>query len=229
MGRRLPADPADALHRGRAGRSGARPGPRLRPGPGRGRLPGARPRPPTLRAHRRVRAGRGGQGGRRLRGQRAVAADPHPPRAQDDDAPTAASASTSRGPPSTVRPSTRGCAAEGSSKYGVYADDLDVFRWLRAGAADRTRCIEAQVMDWSDDIAYSVHDLEDALVSQHLSLAQLTDPAEQAEVGRLAAARYAPEATCRRHRRGAADAAGSRVVAEHVRRLAAAAWPPSRT
>ena len=103
---------------------------------------------------------------------------------------------------------------DGTTKYGVYADDLDVFRWLRAGAPDRARCIEAQVMDWSDDIAYSVHDLEDALVSRHLSLAQLTDPAEQAEVGRLAAARYAPEA----------DAAD---IVEALRRLLALEWWPS--
>jgi dGTPase len=69
-------------------------------------------------------------------------------------------------------------------------------------------------MDWSDDIAYSVHDLEDALVSQHLSLAQLRDPAEQAEVGRLAATRYAPEAP--------AD-----DIVEALRTLLAADWWPS--
>ncbi len=103
--------------------------------------------------------------------------------------------------------------SEGVSKYGVYVDDLDVFQWLRAGAPDRSRCIEAQVMDWSDDIAYSVHDLEDALVSRHLSLVQLTDRDEQAEVGRLAAARYAPEAD-------------SADIVEALRRLLALEWWP---
>ena len=64
-------------------------------------------------------------------------------------------------------------------KYGVYDDDLDVFGWLRAGAPDGRRRLEAQVMDWSDDIAYSVHDLEDAVVAGHLRLDHLSDPDEQ--------------------------------------------------
>jgi dGTPase len=58
----------------------------------------------------------------------------------------------------------------GLRKFGAYADDLPVFAWLRAGApADRT-CIEEQVMDWSDDVAYSVHDFEDAVHSGNARL-----------------------------------------------------------
>lgn len=52
-----------------------------------------------------------------------------------------------------------------SLKYGVYDDDLEIFHWMRQGAPDSARCIEAQIMDWSDDVSYSVHDLEDALVA----------------------------------------------------------------
>ena len=61
----------------------------------------------------------------------------------------------------------------GRSKYGFYDDDTEVFTWLRAGAPARARCIEAQVMDLSDDIAYSVHDFEDAIVGGFLDVRAL--------------------------------------------------------
>lgn len=66
----------------------------------------------------------------------------------------------------------------GRLKFGVYPDDEDVFRWMREGAPGRVRCIEAEVMDLSDDIAYSVHDFEDAVVNRYLDPARLTDRAE---------------------------------------------------
>lgn len=50
-------------------------------------------------------------------------------------------------------------------KFGVYDDDVEIFNWVRQGAPANTQCIEAQIMDWSDDCAYSVHDLEDAIFS----------------------------------------------------------------
>jgi dGTPase len=54
-------------------------------------------------------------------------------------------------------------------KFGAYADDLPVFAWLRIGApVEPVKCFEAQIMDWSDDVAYSVHDLEDAIYAGHL-------------------------------------------------------------
>jgi len=62
----------------------------------------------------------------------------------------------------------------GRSKFGFYEDDTPAFEWLRIGAPDRVRCIEAQVMDLSDDIAYSVHDFEDAIVSGYLDVPALS-------------------------------------------------------
>lgn len=61
----------------------------------------------------------------------------------------------------------------GRMKFGFYDDDTAAFEWLRQGAPDRRRCIEAQVMDLSDDIAYSVHDFEDAIVSGYLDVPAL--------------------------------------------------------
>lgn len=61
----------------------------------------------------------------------------------------------------------------GRAKFGFYQDDLAAFVWLREGAPDRQLCIEAEVMDLSDDIAYSVHDFEDAIVNGYVDVASL--------------------------------------------------------
>lgn len=61
----------------------------------------------------------------------------------------------------------------GRSKYGFVDDDTPAFAWMREGAPDRRRCIEAQVMDLSDDIAYSVHDFEDAIVNGYIDVTAL--------------------------------------------------------
>ena len=81
-------------------------------------------------------------------------------------------------------------ARDGEVKFGVYADDAEVFDWIRRGAPPGQPCLEAQVMDWSDDVAYSVHDLEDGLQAGLITLDALRDPAEQKAVAALTAAEY---------------------------------------
>jgi dGTPase len=81
----------------------------------------------------------------------------------------------------------------GVTKFGVYADDLEVFAWLREGAPERRRCLEAQVMDWSDDVAYSVHDVEDGVLAHRISLSALADPQERAVIAELAAKHFSDE------------------------------------
>jgi dGTPase len=60
-------------------------------------------------------------------------------------------------------------AATNPRKFGVYEDDQEIFNWVRIGAPEGRKCIEAQIMDWSDDCAYSVHDLEDAIFAGQIS------------------------------------------------------------
>ena len=64
-------------------------------------------------------------------------------------------------------------------KFGVYDDDVEVFNWMRMGAPVDKKCIEAQIMDWSDDCAYSVHDLEDAIFVKQVSVANFANDYEQ--------------------------------------------------
>jgi dGTPase len=102
----------------------------------------------------------------------------------------------------------------GQPKYGVYAADLDAFAWVRAGAPAERRCLEAQVMDWADDVAYSVHDVEDGIVAGKIALDALRAPVEQQAVC-AAAGSYAP------------DADADELAAALERVLAVDGWPPT--
>jgi dGTPase len=112
---------------------------------------------------------------------------------------TAEHAPPSTGPSSGPPP---GAHADGSlrevRKFGVYADDAEVFAWMRAGApldAGEQTCIEAQVMDLSDDIAYSVHDVEDGVAAGRVDLTLLRDDAEAGRVFDTVTEWYLPSAT----------------------------------
>ena len=79
--------------------------------------------------------------------------------------------------------------ADGSlnRKYSAYDEDADVLAWARAGHTDDRPPMEAQVMDFSDDIAYSVHDVEDGIVSGRVSLQVLWDFVELAALAQKGA------------------------------------------
>ncbi|GID93362.1 deoxyguanosinetriphosphate triphosphohydrolase [Amorphoplanes digitatis] len=85
----------------------------------------------------------------------------------------------------------------GQRKFGVYDDDRPVFDWIRETApAGERQCLEAQVMDWADDVAYSVHDVEDGVHGGYLSLRPLLlDADERAELCADVAGAYSQEST----------------------------------
>jgi len=73
-------------------------------------------------------------------------------------------------------PWPRGAGPKGFNprKFGVYADDADIFAFVLDDLEQVRKPIEAEVMDLSDDIAYSVHDIEDGVVGGWFTL----DPSE---------------------------------------------------
>ncbi|MFE2515295.1 deoxyguanosinetriphosphate triphosphohydrolase [Streptomyces mirabilis] len=82
-----------------------------------------------------------------------------------------------------------------SPKFGAYEDDRPVFDWVRKGAPGTRTCFEAQVMDWSDDVAYSVHDVEDGLHAGHIDPNCLHAEPEREEIFKVAIGRYVPADT----------------------------------
>jgi dGTPase len=82
-----------------------------------------------------------------------------------------------------------------SPKFGVYDDDRPVFDWVRKDAPGTSTTFEAQVMDWSDDVAYSVHDVEDGLHAGHIDPGCLHAEPERQAVFEVARGRYVPAGT----------------------------------
>ncbi|MET0999958.1 MAG: deoxyguanosinetriphosphate triphosphohydrolase, partial [Marmoricola sp.] len=85
--------------------------------------------------------------------------------------------------------------ADPGAKFGVYADDEQVFAWMRRGVDGPRRCVEAQVMDFADDVAYSVHDLEDGIVGGRIDLEALDHREERQATWATVRDWYLPEAS----------------------------------
>lgn len=80
-------------------------------------------------------------------------------------------------------------------KYGAYVDDIEIFNWVRQEVAGKRVCFEAQIMDFADDVAYSVHDVEDAIHAGNIDLKLLHNETEQMLIVDECLARYLPYAT----------------------------------
>lgn len=76
-------------------------------------------------------------------------------------------------------PWARGNAGKKLRKWNYYSTEAADFKWARELDPDTERkSAEAELMDWSDDIAYSVHDLEDFYQAGKIPLDRLTDDDE---------------------------------------------------
>lgn len=96
-------------------------------------------------------------------------------------------------------PWQRGAAGYHRKKYGAYKTEQADFDWARAvqpAAAPGEKSAEAEIMDWADDIAYAVHDMEDFYRAGFIPLDRLLDDVPDGgeateEVERFLAATFA--------------------------------------
>jgi dGTPase len=80
-------------------------------------------------------------------------------------------------------------------KFGYYEDDFEIYSWVRGPEFLTRKSFEAQVMDWADDVAYSVHDVEDAIVGNHLDLRVITSLNDREAIVQLARSEYSDQSS----------------------------------
>jgi dGTPase len=75
-------------------------------------------------------------------------------------------------------PHSKNRADKANRKWGYYADDRDAFEFVRPGGGrvQGKRRIEAEIMDWADDLTYAVHDVDDFFRAGLIPLHRLQDP-----------------------------------------------------
>lgn len=68
-----------------------------------------------------------------------------------------------------------------ATKWGAYdGPDMEYYDWVREGLHDGERTLEAEIMDWADDVTYAVHDMDDFYRAGLIPLDRLvTDRAER--------------------------------------------------
>ena len=73
----------------------------------------------------------------------------------------------------------RGDSEDHPRKWGAYRVDKDRLAWVRSGQNDGQLTLEAELMNWADDVTYAVHDLEDFYRAGLIPLHRLLHRAEQ--------------------------------------------------
>ena len=84
---------------------------------------------------------------------------------------------------------------ERARKWGAYDGDRVDFDWARINVAVDERTLEAELMDWADDVTYAVHDMDDFYRAGLVPLDRLTSNREEiAGFQRFLAGKYPKQA-----------------------------------
>ncbi len=76
-------------------------------------------------------------------------------------------------------PWLRGKSGYRHKKWGVYDTDNEQFRWVRDDHLGEHPTLEAELMNWADDVTYAVHDLEDFYRAGLIPIHRLLHTAER--------------------------------------------------
>jgi dGTPase len=71
---------------------------------------------------------------------------------------------------------------ERDDKWGYYATEEEEFEFARQLTPDTTqKCVEAQIMDWADDVTYAIHDVADFYQSGLIPFDQILEGTRERE------------------------------------------------
>ena len=79
-----------------------------------------------------------------------------------------------------------------TKKWGAYASEKEIFDWVREDSEPDRPSLEAEIMDWADDVTYATHDLEDFYRVGLVPLDLLTRDSQ--ELGRFRASLFSDDA-----------------------------------
>jgi dGTPase len=83
-------------------------------------------------------------------------------------------------------------------KWGSYETEKEIFAWARVGSRPFVRSVEAELMDWADDITYAIHDMVDFYCAGLIPLHFLANETNGGDLSRREWAQFFDEVCARK-------------------------------